>query len=101
MTPISKPFLEDDAKDRTTLRVRKQESLGKAIKITIISGVHISPWTYDKKIHTLHDKMINIKSIYEKIQEANSREGRGIARSLPLFIRDHFKLNHYSSVHQK
>ena len=42
--PIFKTFLEDDDKDRITLHVRKQESLGKSIKSTTISGIQILNW---------------------------------------------------------
>ena len=39
------------------------------------------------------------KTITFHYSRANSREGRSVARGLPLFIRDHFKLDPASSDH--
>ena len=44
LIPIFKPFIEDDVKDKMTVYRRKQESIGKAIKSTSISGIQIVNW---------------------------------------------------------
>ena len=87
-----------------------------------MTGVQLCNWSNTQKTSTLHRDLMKVESIVEKkvlkgkkearfkgrvfyaiipnkkswafyFTKANSQEGRSIARGLPLFIRDHFKLD--------
>ena len=75
LIPIFKLFLEDDVKYRITLHGRKQDSLGKIIKSTTISGIQILNWADSNKVNTRHYKLMSIEIKYEKYtgQERNKK----------------------------
>ena len=115
-------FADDDAKEQIDNHARKQTTLGSSLRSTVISGVQLCNWSNSTKSSTLHRDLMAIESIVEKrvvkgrktatfkgrvfyaiipdkkswvfyFTKANIKEGRSIARGLPLFIRDHFKLD--------
>ena len=115
-------FADDDVKDQIDKHARRQACLGGALRSTIITGVQLCNWSNLEKTSTLLRDLMEVESIIEKkvikskkattfkgrvfyaiipdkrsftfyFTKANYHEGRSIARGLPLFIRDYFKLD--------
>ena len=115
-------FADDDVKEHIDNHARKQTSLGSSLRSTVVTGVQLCNWSDSDRTSTLHKSLMDVQSIVEKTvvkgekttkfkgrvfyaiipnknsytfyyTRANSDEGRSIARGLPLFIRDYFKLD--------
>ena len=124
---LTKPydyFAEDDVKANLEMHSRKQTSLGKSMRSTVVTGVQLNNWADSTKTTTLLHALMSVESIVAKkivkgkktssffgrlfyaiipdkkrksvtfyYSRANFKEGRSVARGMPLFIRDHFKLD--------
>ena len=117
-------FAEDDVKANLENHSRKQTSLGKSMRSTVVTGVQLNNWADSAKTNTLLHELMAVESIVEKkivkrktttsfrgrlfyaiipdkkkkcvtfyYSRANFMEGRSVARGMPLFIRDHLKLD--------
>lgn len=115
-------YADDDTKAQIDKHNRKQTSLGSSLRSTIVTGVQLCNWANSERTSTLHRDLMEVESIVNKqvikgkttssfkgrvfyavipdkksfifyYTKANYSEGRSIARGLPLFIRDHFRLD--------
>ena len=123
LTPAFDYFAEDDVKASLENHSRKQISLGKSLRCTTISGVRVNNWATSDKSSTLLQSLMTVESITDKkivgksdkifkgklfyaiipdritnsvtfyYTRANYSEGRSVARGLPLFIRDFFRIS--------
>ena len=113
---------DDDVKASIDNHARKQLRLGNSLRSTVVTGVQLCNWSNSSKTSTLLRDLMEVESITSKkimkgksttsfkgrvfysiipdknsstfyYTRANFNEGRSIARGLPLFIRDHFKLD--------
>ena len=115
-------YADDEVKDQIDKHARRQACLGGALRSTTITGIQLCNWSNSDKTSTLLRDLMEVESIVEKkvikskknttfkgrvfyaiipdkeaftfyFTKANFHEGRSIARALPLFIQDYFKLN--------
>ena len=115
-------YADDDVKVNIDNHARKQTNIGKSLRCTKVPGIQLCNWSNSDKNSTLLRDLMATESIVEKkvikgknttkfkgrvfysivpdrnsytfyYTKANFHEGRSIARGLPLFIRDHFRLD--------
>ena len=94
-------------KKDSDLSIDNKSNISKSINSNSISSIEINTSKIyevieDENIseNTIIDNDLDINSITCYYSRANNIEGKSVARGLPLFIRDFFKLEPVFSAHQ-
>ena len=120
--PIYSPFQDNECKYRIDLHGKKQQRIRENIRSCTITSVQVTNWAEGTMQNTVHRQLMTVEIIYEKevissvykkmgktvlcyhtnhktktvtfyFSRARSDEARGVARGLPLFIRNFYKLD--------